>query len=344
MAAALNTSNTLKVSLVTSFWAEEVSSSSTSATTRNPHRKEMEAALLANLYNEHFDQVIVFLDGVTNESNCVHFVQNIVELQHAHAQIMHHHDDDLISSKLTCVNVKGSQPTYYQMFMNAISNEVMGDVVVMANADQAFDNTISLARDLNPEVLSVVGTRGFSPSIPSPVKAFYDTIVGTEYITQKEKTRGEWDRNLCYTKYSFDTWIFHKSKMTNLNPVDFQRPDRNDEYKFFYMNEMGAENAALYGVQQSYPWLSLFNSCERIHTWHFHLTPKTHHAQKTAWKQPTQNRQSPEYTPAGSVTKPWGGYAIGRRHVHPLLEPPECFHADPPNSCFLHQGSEVKEV
>src|SRR6056300_804959 len=105
MAAASNTSNTLKVSLVTSFWAEEVSSSSSSATTRNPHRKEMDAALLANLYNEHFDEVVVFLDGVNDESNCAHFVQHIVELQHAHAQIMHH-DDDLISSKLTCVNVQ----------------------------------------------------------------------------------------------------------------------------------------------------------------------------------------------------------------------------------------------
>ena len=282
---------------------------------------------MANIHNPHFDQVVVFLDGVSDEANCVHFIKGIKDLGYAAME-----ETDPFS-KVACVNRNGGQPTYYQMFQNTLHEAVTGDVVVLANADQAFDDTISLARTLNPEVLAVLGTRGFSIRMPTTTKNFYDSSVGTDYMTNKKQLRsGEWDKDLCNSKWSFDTWIFHKINIKNLKEQDFKRRKQNREWVPFYMNEMGAENAALWGVQQSYPFMSLYNACDRIHSWHFHLTPKTHHDQKTAWLRGNYKPQDAQFTPRGSVPKPWGG---GQSRGTPFPpKDPNCVHA---KSCFLRQ-------
>jgi len=288
----------IKVSLVTSLWAKNKDAFI------HPHRREIKAALMANILNPHFDQVVVFLDGITQDSNCFHFGKEMK----AFAGKLALEDDPF--SKLTCIAVTTGQPTYFQMFENTFHDKVTGDIVVLSNADQAFDHTISQAQDLNPENLIVLGTRGFSNKMPPTTKYFYDTLVNTDYVTDLEQRKnGEWDTDMCReTLFSWDTYIFHKSKlMGRLNSGDFQRPDENDEMKYFYMNEMGAENAALWAVQQSYPFTSIYNACDDIHSWSFHLTPKTHHDQKTAWLQ------------GGNVPAPYGGYKDKKsRRPHPL--------------------------
>ena len=136
--------NVKKISYVTSFWAKD-----RHATTKViPHRREIEAALLANIYNPHIDQVVVFLDGVSStddaiideehKSSCVHFNQDImVELSRQFLQSDSSNSVDSLlfsqdpMSKVTCVNVITGQPTYYQMFLNALSNVVTGDIVVI---------------------------------------------------------------------------------------------------------------------------------------------------------------------------------------------------------------------
>ena len=55
------------------------------------------------------------------------------------------------------------------MFSNELSDEVIGDVVVIANADMAFDDSMSLARFLNPEV-AVLSTHGFSDKMTTNIK------------------------------------------------------------------------------------------------------------------------------------------------------------------------------
>jgi hypothetical protein len=170
--------------------------------------------------------------------------------------------------------------------------------------------------------------------MPPTTKSIYDTLVNTDYVTDREQRNGEWDRDKCReTLFSWDTFIFHKSKlMGRLREEDFQRPNTSNEMKYFYMNEMGAENAALWAVQQSYPFTSIYNACDRIQSWSFHLTPKTHHVQKTAWLQVTKDGRSPMWTPLGSVPKPWGGVQMGR---HPAPQKnPDCVLE---NSCFLRQ-------
>ena len=102
---------------------------------------------------------------------------------------------------------------------------------------------------------------------------------------------------------------------------------------FFYMNENGAENAALWAVEQAYPFSSTYQGCDRIQSWHFHLTPKTHKARETAWKRDIR-RSSPMYTPTGSVPKPWGGVEIvvEKQRLSYASKDPDCVKT---RSCFL---------
>ncbi|KAK1737429.1 hypothetical protein QTG54_011715 [Skeletonema marinoi] len=276
-----------KVSYVTSFWAQ------TPGTKIHPHRREIEAALLANIYNPHIDQVVVFLDGVTADSttnelksSCVHFYQDMAEINRQFLQSQMDSSTNTHGvepmSKVTCVNVITGQPTYHQMFLNALSNVVTGDIVIMANADMAFDDSISKARSLKEDVLLVLGTRGFSPdAIPIWTRQFYDIIARAENQQLKEL-----DVDQCSTNHwSWDTWIFHKEAIQGqLQEEHFQRPNIYDEMVPFYMNENGAENAALWAVEQCPSLATTYNACDEMHSWSFHLTAKTHHSQgQTIW-------------------------------------------------------------
>ena len=90
-----------------------------------------------------------------------------------------------------------------------------------------------------------------------------------------QQVPGEWDTDQCRSspEWSFDTWIFNKSKLKNLKEEDFQRNTSTEDVPF-YKSGTGAESTALYALQQSYPFTSLYNACDRINSWHFHLTPK----------------------------------------------------------------------
>ena len=152
-------SSKVKVSYVTSLSAEPMGSTTSS------RRKEIEAALLVNVHNPNIDQIVVFLDGVSKESNCAHFFKSMKKLDGRHP-----------FSQLSCIGLPGDPPTYYQMLQHTLNEAVTGDVVLLAKADQAFDNTISLAGSLNSEVLVVLGTRGFSNKMPTVTKYFYETV------------------------------------------------------------------------------------------------------------------------------------------------------------------------
>ena len=288
----------VKVSLVTSFWAEP------DDVEHHPHRLEIRAALLMNILNPHFDQIVIFLDGATEDANCGHFLNGMRELSGNLGVVSVNQLDPF--SRVTCVDVNTGQPTYYQMFKNAVSDHVSGDIVVLANADMAFDDTMSLARRLDPEVLVVLGTRGFTDRMPLNVKNLYHTIVGTDYMTNiipKKKGGGGWDLDWCTLnkESSWDTWIFHKSKLGGVKGLQrhfFMRQNIKKELVPFYLNEMGAEHAGMWAVQRSYPFTSVHNACERIHSWSFHLTTKKHHERSPPW--PTRGK-------AARVPRPWGG-------------------------------------
>jgi len=322
-----------KVSYVTSFWAKVIGEEI------NPHRREVEAALLANIHNPHFDQVVVYLDREEdNAESCLDFCQAMSDLSRQVFSMTAEESNELLANKVKCVDVQTGQPSYYQMFSNALSDEVIGDVVVLANADMAFDDSMSLARFLNPEVLAVLGTSGFSNRMTANIKNIYEEMMGTDYITDVEQRRGHpgsWEIDRCAeSRFSWDTWIFHKSKlMGRLKEENFQRLIRTNELVHFHMNENGAESAALWAIEQSYPFSSTYNACDRIQSWHFHLAPKTHKVRETPWLQGSKDVHSPMFSPRGSVPKPWGG--TQGRAPHPFArKDPNCVGSD---SCFLSE-------
>lgn len=330
------------ISYVTSFWASE------RPTTRkiNPHRREVEAALLANIYNPHIDQVVVFLDGVStgddvdeeHKSSCSHFHRDMKETRHRFLKIIargglsevnaHHNGVDPMS-KVECVNVFNGQPTYHQMFLNALSDVVTGDIVVMANADMVFDNSIAKAKKLKEDVLLVLGTRGFSTdATPTWTRTFYDVIVRLGRTSQELK---DWDVDQCSNNHwSWDTWIFHKKSIQGkLQEEHFQRQNINNEMAFFYMNENGAENAALWAMEESSSFATTYNACDEIQSWSFHLTPKTHHDQGTPW--PAIGDSGIGRNPnRRHVPWPWGG-SERTKWGSPPYAPKRC---EKENGCF----------
>ena len=284
-------SKKVKVSLVTTLSVKPVGDDAAVATQAEAHRLETKAAILANVHNEHFDQVVVFLDGMSEEANCHQFLVGLKELdvRLGLAPMNQEHRFSKLS-KLSCVNAQGGQPTFYEMFMNAQSDVVAGDVIVLASADQAFDPTISLARYLNPEVLVVLASRGYSNNIPPSTKYVYETLLGAGPAPLT-------DPDQCVdiaggsSSSSFDTFVFHRHTIKDrLKEEDFQRVNRNNDLMPFYMNENGAENAALYALLQSYPFTSVYNACDKIHSWHFHLTPKLGLVREVAWLSPGRDR------------------------------------------------------
>jgi hypothetical protein len=78
------------------------------------------------------------------------------------------------------------------------------------------------------------------------------------------------------------------------------------------MNEMGAENAALFDLSNDASMkgeISLWNACPIIQTWHYHLAPKTHRQDnhliwpQAAWKKAKAALPS-EFVPAPRVNAP----------------------------------------
>lgn len=287
----------VNVSYVTTFWAK------IRRTEMHPHRQEVEAALLANIYNPHFDQVVVFLDRefVKGSEVCHHFRMKMKNLSLRLFSMTEDEADKFLWAKLTCVDVYSGQPTYYQMFKNAVSDYVTGDIVVMANADQVFDETMAYARHLHPEVLAAIGTRGYNDLISADADYYYKEIVGREHpqYLEPDNMKERAPDNCINIPGSVDTWIFHKSKLKDtLRPEPFQRRNRGGKLEYFYMNQNQAENAALWALNECYEFQSYYNACDKIHSWHFHLTPKTHHDVKSWYRVP-----SPYMNPRKGVAK-----------------------------------------
>ena len=262
------------VSYITNFWAE------TEVGTANLHRKEIQAAILSNINNAHFDQVVVLLDGITEQANCTHFFDEMYLLDRTHN--LHAENENAIQ-KLTCVNVPGRQLTYFQIFNYSLTDTVLGDVVVVSNADQAFDDTISKARYLSPSALAVLGTRGFSDAaVPKDLKHYYDSLL--DGYLKRNASQQEVDR-CSTTPKSWDTFIFHRKMVKGkLQEADFLRMNVANKLVPFYNNEYGAENAALWALQQHSNFSYIYNACNEISSWAFHLTQKMHKSRTTVWK------------------------------------------------------------
>ncbi|CAB9531071.1 expressed unknown protein [Seminavis robusta] len=258
---SLDTSTSL--SLVTSFWAVQLDNNT------NLHRQEIEAAMLNNLNNPHFDQILVFLDHATEQSNCTHFRYRMAQLQERFDEKM---QTSIVSEAyqsqkkkpvLDCVEIS-EQPNYYQMFLLATGSNVKGDVVIVENADQAFDDSVQWAKHIKNTTVLALSTWGFQPDIvPSPIKDHFNFVHGEN---SKEYHAEILPRCNDFWVYSWDGYVFHKQLIAGrLKAENFQRPtvkmmnDSTHETAFFKMNEDGGENAALWALLEGIPEVLVSN-------------------------------------------------------------------------------------
>jgi hypothetical protein len=174
--------------LVTSFWAARDAKDENS--TQHLHREEIEAAILANLQNPYLSQVVVILDSVNeNTTNCSGFVHYMTrrseKLTQSSSFTLSQTNNHPTLPQLECIERRApssGQPTYFEMFHYATYHpSITSEIVIMSNADQVFDDTVSAAMHLSKKMIFVLSTHGYNASrVPSSVRQHYRALVGDD--------------------------------------------------------------------------------------------------------------------------------------------------------------------
>jgi hypothetical protein len=180
----------------------------------------------------------------------------------------------------------------YATFHPAITSEI----VILSNADQVFDGTISAAKSLPNTTVFVLSTHGYNASrVPTSVREQYRVMVGDDANgTTANRCEASQDMkaqllgNKKRFSNSWDAYIFHRALLANTLPENdkgksqFTRLNFRREPTPYYMNELAAEYAALYDItRQLIGKVTVWNACKIIRSWHFHLTAKMHHVDET---------------------------------------------------------------
>jgi hypothetical protein len=285
------------ISLVISFWAE----SQDDQRKPHPHRLEVEVAMLTNLLNTNLNQLVVILDSVSDEtSDCAAFVE-----------YMGRRRDSITGNssvplaplpELTCIERRElGQPTYFEMFRYATFHpSVTSDIVIISNGDQVFDDTLSHARAMSNTTIFVLSTHGYEPEkVPTRLRNQYLALVGNDSSALTDSENWSDQRNRCVGKLfskkknysdSWDTYIFRRSLLRDTlqksehQTGGFTRLSHRRRPTPYYMNELAAEYAALYDITSDLLGkATVWNACNMIRSWHFHLAEKTHHRVEPTW-------------------------------------------------------------
>ena len=274
----VDTSNS--ISLIVSFWAKV-----TSAISLRYH--EIETALIANLANQHLSQLVVILDSITEEDNCNTFEHKISSLYAEY----HNQTNASIGKKLICIPHEHGQPAYFDMFRYVTHKLVTSRVVIVANADHVFDQTLHLAGLLRTNTVLTLSNHGYytKPSgsailVPPHIQQYYkqaqlfpgETLNGVVDMCNKD-VPSRWKGQ----RASWDAYVFERQLLQGktFNDTYFYR----EPHKHFYMNTGGAENAALNDLlklmRDDLPKnesIVAWNGCQYIHAFHYHFAPKYH--------------------------------------------------------------------
>jgi hypothetical protein len=157
---------------------------------------------------------------------------------------------------------------------------ITSDKVILTNADQVFDETLVHAKNLSPNILWVLSTRGYYRHlVPPNIQRQYETLVGG-FLGKNKKATGFCEPVAMQRSKSWDSYIFHRSlwRDTLQGKERFARVDFWRVSSDYYMNERGAENAALFDITRGVLGrITVWNACHLIRIWHFHLAAKMHH-------------------------------------------------------------------
>jgi hypothetical protein len=269
---------------------------------KGPHRQEILAAIALNVAASIFDSIHVIYDapnkGVEACRDFSNIVQSKVRLLGAES-----------FSELFC-HPRRRQPTYYEMFQASQTTKLKHSVVILSNADMVFSILADQLRHVKADRIGVISTRGFDLRVvPDNLVAQYATLTDlsagelfyqavkaflgetkdflTEAEALQEKTGFEFAPTIpdrCYPpprpRLSWDAYVFHPTS------ISISRWRFVGKTGPFHMNELGAENVALSLVMKnSKKLMHVFQLCDHIPIWHFHLEPKSHHA-GSKWIEP----------------------------------------------------------
>ena len=256
---------------------------------RCSHTSEVVAALAFNSKNCYIDTIHVLFESKRSKASCNRLFQQIHVLREAQGDLIYR--SCAVNFECTIV---ASQPTYYDVF--SISKSFVGDVVILANADMVFDSSVHILANLQRGVLNTIATNGLDVAINGAslldeyralsrcdVNTFLDDIVVNHLKNESEKFEEETGLKLravvpnrCYPRprprLSWDAYVFHPE---DINVV--RQAFRDTSGREWYMNELGAENAALGAIVTHSPALhSVTQVCDIIHMYSFHTQAKTH--------------------------------------------------------------------
>ena len=240
-----------KLALVTSMYAKSDDG------VYNSHRTETVAALALNTANCYLDEVRVILDSVHSNYTCEALKDEILtSLKLANGALC---------VEFECIDRFTGQPSYFELFEYTTDRSLTGHIIILANADMLFDETVRYLKPLDTRVVHVVATQG------EPPYRHRRTLNRQGIATVGEIT------NRCYQsdfRSSWDAFIF------NQGSVRWQEKDfvANTEPKIhFTPNTESAENWALYNLKRNSPvGVKFRQSCDVVHMWHVHYSPKMH--------------------------------------------------------------------
>lgn len=219
------------------------------------HWAELAGALHVNVHNPFFGKVHILMESPTG--------RECDELQSKISEALNGAEWSADAEKrLTCVPVS-AQPTYGDFFDYA-NSALAGKVVVLANTDVAFDDTLGL---IDSEAFDTGGV-GYVLSVqPPPYSGDYSRLYGTECDSDTRCTIGgvdgwRWGGN------SWDVYVFH-------SPLQ----SMESKYLDHFMNNRGGENRAAYQLEKV-AGVPLSNPCKHIHAFHWHCSGGDMHAQK----------------------------------------------------------------
>jgi hypothetical protein len=278
------------MALVINFWAQPKEMKP--GQKEHHHVREIKSAMVTNLLNRHFRQVVVILDSVSgNTSSCGDFVHQITQQRDKEMSRISPFVDDgmmrLSLPQLDCIEREDplGQPTYREMFEYAVFHPVItADLIILSNPDQVFDDTIAYAENMPNNTIFVLSTQGYNTSIlPIRIRNMYQSLVGDDAgSSSPSRCVHHYDSVFSGQSLSWDAYVFHRSLLRVdtswlRNKSSLQRLDFDRVPQAYFMNENGAEAAALHDMVTMLVNVSVWNACKLIQMWDFHLAEKMHH-------------------------------------------------------------------
>ena len=228
----------------------------------NSHHHEVELAFLLNVANDAIDTVYFAFERTHGTYGCKHLLTHLSGLMHTYAVQK--------TANVDCT-AYARQPTYLDMFHLALAKVTSKDIAIIANADMVFDSSARIIHELQINQAAVLATSGLYKA-PRFIRDFYGNDFDLAGIDVNSVAP---DR--CYAppteRTSWDAFIFHPA---DIHIADHTFVDEATGAPFF-MNQHGAENAALHAIMSSTGGLTTIQACDFIKMWHLHTTPKMHY-------------------------------------------------------------------